>query len=179
MAKAFMIGGIAILAVVIAIALYAATKPDIFRVARSTTIQAPPDPMISDLRNFPSWSPYETKDPAMRRTYSGPETGKGAVYEWDGDKNVGKGSLEIADLSPPSKVTLNLNFVRPFEAHNIVEFTLVPHGAETDVTWSMQGPTPFLAKILHVFVDMDHMVGQDFETGLAKLKALAEKPAGA
>lgn len=175
-----MLKTIAVIVVVLlaAVLVFAATKPDTFRVQRVTSIKAPPEkifPYLSDLRSFATWSPYEKKDPAMQRTFSGPASGKGAVYEWDGDKNVGKGRMEIADTAPPSRVAIKLDFVRPFEAHNIVEFTLAPKGDSTDVTWAMQGPVPYVAKIMHVFVDMDSMVGKDFEAGLASLKAVAEK----
>ena len=124
---------VAIVAVGIAgILAYAATKPDTFRVQRAASIKAPPEkifPLLNNLRAFALWSPYEKKDPRMQRTYSGASLGKGAVYEWDGDKNVGSGRLAIADSSPPSKVTLHLDMMRPLEAHNVVEFTLEPNGA--------------------------------------------------
>jgi carbon monoxide dehydrogenase subunit G len=170
--------GIIVVLLIAAVLAFAATKPDSFRVQRAASIKAPPEkifPFIDDLRNFGAWSPYEKKDPAMKRSFSGPASGKGAVYEWDGDKNVGQGRMEIADTAPPSKVTIKLDFVRPFEAHNLVEFTLAPKGDATDVTWAMQGPTPYVAKLMHVFFDMDSMVGKDFEAGLANLKSLAEK----
>ena len=157
---------------------WAATKPDTFRVERSATIKAPPDkilPLISDFRNWRAWSPYETLEPGMKRTLSGPASGKGAVYAWEGDKNVGKGRMEIAEASPPSRITLKLDFEKPFAAHNIVNFTMEPKGDATSVTWAMHGPVPYLAKIVHVIFNMDRMVGQDFEVGLANLKALAEK----
>jgi hypothetical protein len=83
--------------------------------------------------------------------------------------------MEITDTSPPSKVAMKLDFVKPFEAHNIVEFTLAPKGDSTNVTWAMHGPTPYFAKVIHVFFNMDNMVGKDFEAGLANLKTLAEK----
>jgi hypothetical protein len=102
-------------------------------------------------------------------------SGKGAQYAWEGNKEVGQGRMEIAESVPPSKVAIKLDFVRPFEAHNTVEFTLDPKGDATNVTWAMQGDTPYLAKIIHVFIDMDKMVGKDFEAGLANLKTLAEK----
>jgi hypothetical protein len=111
----------------------------------------------------------------MKRTLSGAPSGKGAVYEWDGDKNVGSGRLAIADSSPPSKVTLDLDMLTPMRAHNIVEFTLEPKGDSTTVTWAMNGHVPYIAKIVHVFLNVDRMVGQDFETGLGNLKAIAEK----
>jgi hypothetical protein len=156
---------------------YAATKPDTFVVKRAASINAPAErifPLLDDFRTWGSWSPYEGKDPAMKRTYSGAAKGKGAVYAWDGDKNVGTGRMEIADASPPSRVTLKLDFTKPFEAHNVVDFTLEPKGESTTVTWAMHGPVPYMAKIMHVLIDMDRMVGKDFETGLANLKAVAE-----
>jgi len=173
--------GIVISVVVAGIAgvlAFAATKPDTFRVQRAASIEAPPEkifPLLNDLRSFATWSPYEKKDPAMKRTYSGAPNGKGAVYDWDGDKNVGKGRMAIADSSPPSKVRLHLDMMRPLEAHNVVEFTLEPKGKATNVTWAMHGQVPYVAKIVHVFIDVDRMVGKDFEDGLANLKAIAEK----
>jgi polyketide cyclase/dehydrase/lipid transport protein len=175
-----MIKAIAIIVVVLlaGVLIFAATKPDTFRVQRSSSIKAPPEKifaLINDFHSWVSWSPYETKDPAMKKTFSGPANGKGAVYEWDGDKNVGKGRMEISDTAPLSNVTIKLDFVKPFEAHNIVVFTLEPKGDSTGVTWAMQGPVPYVAKIVHVFLDMDSMVGKDFESGLANLKAISEK----
>jgi uncharacterized protein YndB with AHSA1/START domain len=169
---------IVVVVLVAGILAYAATKPDVFRVQRATSIKAPPEkifPFLNDLHKFGAWSPWEKKDPAMKRTFAGSESGKGAMYEWDGDKNVGQGRMEIVETTPPSKVAIKLDFVRPFEAHNTVEFTLAPNGDSTDVTWAMQGPVPYVAKIMHVFVDMDSMVGKDFEAGLASLKTVAEK----
>ena len=173
--------GILLVIAVVSIAgvlAFAATKPDTFRVQRAASIKAPPEkifPLLNDLHNFASWSPYEKKDPAMKRTHSGSPSGKGAVYEWDGDKNVGRGRLAIADSSPPSRVTLDLDMLAPLRAHNIVEFTLEPKGDSTIVTWAMNGQVPYVAKIVHVFLNVDKMVGDDFEAGLANLKAVAEK----
>ena len=176
--KTLSIIGIIVAVLLGAVLIYAATKPDVFRVQRVANIKAPPEkifPLINDLHGFGAWSPYEKKDPAMKRTFSGAPSGKGAVYEWDGDKNVGQGRMEISDTSPPSKVTIRLDFLRPFEAHNMVEFTLAAKGEYTDVTWAMQGPVTYVAKIMHVFFDMDSMVGKDFDAGLANLKTIAEK----
>jgi hypothetical protein len=170
---------VAILLLVVGVVLAnAATKPDTFRVERSASIEAPPEkifPLIDNFDNWGAWSPYEKKDPSMKRTRSGAASGRGSVYAWDGNKNVGKGRMEIAEAAPPSKVTLKLDFEKPFAAHNIVHFTLEPKGEATSVTWAMHGPVPYLAKIVHVIFNMDRMVGQDFEAGLANLKALAEK----
>jgi uncharacterized protein YndB with AHSA1/START domain len=158
--------------------LHAANQPDAFRIERSASIKASPErifALINDLRAFNGWNPYEKKDPNLKGRYSGPASGRGAAYAFDGNKDVGKGSLEILESAPPSKVTMRLAMREPFEVQNTVEFTLVPNGGDTRVTWAMQGPAPFIAKIIHVFIDMDRMVGKDFESGLASLKAIAEK----
>jgi hypothetical protein len=97
------------------------------------------------------------------------------VYEWDGDKNVGKGRMEITESSPTSKIVIQLDFFKPFEAHNIAEFTLEPQGDSTKVTWAMHGPAPFISKLMQVFINFDNMIGKDFEAGLINLKAVAEK----
>jgi hypothetical protein len=179
MTKTIIVIVVAVLVVAIAVVLvYAATKPDQFRVQRSTSINAPPDrifPLINEFRNWSSWSPYEHKDPAMRRTFSGAANGKGAVYEWDGNSNVGAGRIEIVDTIPPSKVMIKLDMLKPFEAHNDVVFTIEPRGETTNVTWAMAGHTPYFAKIMHVFINVDSMVGKDFEAGLASMKSVAEK----
>jgi hypothetical protein len=168
---------IMLLVALAALLLYVATKPDTFHIQRSANIKAPPEkifPLINDFHRWVSWSPYEKKDPTMKRTYSGAADGKDSVYEWDGDQNVGQGRMEIIESTPPSKIAIKLDFMKPFEAHNIAEFTLQRGVEITNVTWAMQGPLPYAAKIIHLFLDMDRMVGKDFEAGLANLKALAE-----
>jgi len=155
----------------------AATKPDTFRVERKATIKATPEKIagvLSDFRGWEAWSPWEKMDPAMKRTYSGEAKGKGAAYAWEGNGKVGQGRMQITEAAP-SRVALDLDFVKPFEAHNKVEFNLAPKGDATEVTWSMVGPVPYPAKIMHVFVDMDAMVGGQFEAGLANLKTVTEK----
>lgn len=174
----FKIIAIAALVIIIAILVFASTKPDTFRVERSTTIKASPEkiyPLINDLHSWTTWSPYEKKDPDMKRTHSGAASGQGAVYEWDGDKNVGKGRMEITESSPASRVVIKLDFLAPFEAHNTAEFTLQPQGDATQVTWSMYGPANYMSKLMSVFFNMDKMVGDDFAIGLANLKAAAEQ----
>ncbi|MBX9799033.1 MAG: SRPBCC family protein [Burkholderiaceae bacterium] len=174
----FKIIAIAVLVVIIAILVFATTKPDTFRVERTTTIKAPPEkiyPLINDFHSWTTWSPYEKKDPDMKRTHSGAASGQGAVYEWDGDKNVGKGRMEITESSPASRIVIKLDFLAPFEAHNTAEFTLQPQGDATQVTWSMYGPASYMSKLMSVFFNMDKMVGDDFAIGLANLKAAAEQ----
>ena len=173
---------IAIIAVILAIAIaavlvLAATKPGTLRVQRATSIKAPAEkifPLINDFRQWRAWSPYENKDPAMKRTFSGAESGKGAVYAWDGDKNVGSGRMEILDTAP-SKIVIKLDFFKPFEGHNTAEFTMLPQGDGTNLTWTMYGPANFMSKLIQVFMNLDNMIGKDFEAGLANLKKLTEK----
>lgn len=172
---------ITIVLIVVAVALaavlaYAASKPDTFAVQRSTIIAAPPEqifPLIDDLHAQSAWSPFE-KDPAMKRTHSGPARGPGAVYAWDGNRQVGAGQIAIIDSKPPSKVVLSLKMLRPFNADNVVEFTLDRVGAGTRVTWAMRGRSPFMAKVMGLFMNCDAMVGKQFDEGLAKLKNLVE-----
>ena len=168
-----------ILAVIIAaILILAATKPATLRVQRAISINAPPErifSLISDFHQWLSWSPYEQKDPAMKRTYSGAERGSGAVYAWDGDKNVGSGRMEILETSAPQKIVIKLDFFTPFEGHNTAEFTMLPQGDGTLVNWVMHGPANFMSKLIQVFMNLDNMIGKDFETGLANLKTLTEK----
>jgi len=168
---------IVVLVLVVAVLAYAATRPDTLHVERSATIQAPPEeifPLISDFRRWASWSPYETRDPAMKKTYGGAAQGKGAVYEWEGNSEVGQGRMEITDADP-SRITIKLDFIKPLEGHNVADFALVPQGGTTNVTWSMDGPSPYIGKLIGVFMNMDRMIGSDFEAGLANLKAIAEK----
>lgn len=168
-----------ILAVSVAgVLVYAATRPGSFQVARSLSIKAPPEkifPLINDLRAFNRWNPFLKNDPATKLAYSGPDSGKGAAHEWDGNSQVGKGRFEITDSSPSSKILMKLDMIKPMEAHNRVEFTLEPQGEATRVSWSMGGEQPYLAKLMTVFIDCDKMVGGEFEKGLADLKSLAEK----
>ena len=168
-----------ILAVLIAaVLIYAATKPDNFRVERSIGIKAPPEkifPLINDFHQMSTWSPWEKIDPALQRTCGGAANGKGAVYEWRGNKDIGEGRMEITESSPPSKVLLNLHFIKPFEATNTVEFALEPKGESTTVTQAMYGPSPYLSNLMTIFFSMEKMVGGKYEEGLANLKALAEK----
>ncbi|MEH2537918.1 MULTISPECIES: SRPBCC family protein [unclassified Bradyrhizobium] len=169
----------AILAIAVAIVLIlAATKPNTLRVQRAISIKAPAErifPLISDFQQWRSWSPYEQKDPAMKRTYSGAKRGKGAVYAWDGDKNVGSGRMEILEAAAPQKIVIKLDFFKPFEGHNTAEFTMLPQGDGTHVTWLMHGPANFMSRLIQVFMNLDRMIGRDFEAGLANLKTLTEK----
>jgi hypothetical protein len=177
MLKTLAIIGVVVVVAIAGILLYAATKPDSFRVQRVVLINAPSDkvfPLINDIKAWTVWSPYEKKDPAMKRTYGAVTAGKGATYAWEGDKNVGQGSMEIVE-SGPRKILLKLDFLKPFEAHNMGEFLLEPKGDSTSVTWATYGPSPYMSKVIGTFMNIDDMIGRDFEKGLADLKAAAEK----
>jgi uncharacterized protein YndB with AHSA1/START domain len=165
--------GIAIIGVLV----IAASKPDEFTVQRSRQIAAPAEKiyaLIQDFHAWQRWSPYEKKDPDMKREYSGAPSGVGAVYAWDGDKKIGAGRMEIVDAAAPSKVGIRLEFFRPFKGTNAAEFTVQPAGHSTLVTWTMHGKMNFACKLMSTFMDMDKMCGNDFEAGLVAMQSIAE-----
>jgi hypothetical protein len=170
---------VAVLVVAVAALLVlAALKPDTFRVQRAASIKAPPEKifaLINDFHSWGSWSPWEKLDPAMQKTHSGAASGQGAVYEWEGNKQVGKGRMEILESVPSSKIKIKLDFFKPFEAHNTAEFTLAAQGDATNVNWAMDGQQPFMFKLMSVFFSIDKMIGKDFEAGLANMRSIAEK----
>lgn len=166
------------LAVVAAVVLALAwRRPDTMKIVRSADIAAPPEaifPLIEDLRLFSTWSPFE-KDPAMAKTYSGPDRGPGQRMAWNGNAEVGEGTVTVLGSSPPSQVDMQLSMIRPMQADNHVTFTLSPHAGATTVTWSIVGGVPLAGKVMQLFVDMDRMCGAQFEEGLANLKARVER----
>lgn len=156
---------------------FAASRPDTFMVQRSATIKAAPEKIYGELTDFgkwSTWSPYEKRDPAMKRRLAGAASGTGAIYEWDGNGEAGQGRMEIVEVKPPELVVIQLEFVRPFATSNQVEFSLRPQGNGTQVTWTMKGPSPYVSKLMGVFFDMDALIGRDFEAGLANLRVTAE-----
>ena len=162
---------------VAAVLVVAALQPDSFRIERSTVVNAPPEKLFSlidDFRAWGSWSPWEKLDPGLRRTHGGAPSGKGAVYAWEGNPKVGSGRMEILESSPPARLLIKLDFLKPFEAHNQAEFAFTTEGGSTRVTWAMTGPQAFPMKLMGLFMNMDRMVGSDFEKGLASLKQIAE-----
>jgi uncharacterized protein YndB with AHSA1/START domain len=171
------------LAIVIGLAIlgilaFAATRPDTFSVQRTATINAPADKvfaLINDFHRWGEWSPWEKLDPELKRTFSGAPAGVGTIYEWTGNSKVGAGRMEILKTAPAAKLDIKLDFIKPFEGHNIAEFTLTPKGDATEVLWVMHGPAPFVSKLMGVFVSMDSMIGKDFEAGLSNMKTAAEK----
>jgi hypothetical protein len=169
--------GLAVVVLVAALLLLAATRPNSFSVERRIVIQASPEkiqPLIADFHRWADWSPWEKLDPAMKRTFGGPPAGVGATYDWLGNKDVGSGHMEVKTVAP-DKVGIQLDFIEPIEGHNTTDFMFAPKDGGTEVRWVMSGPAPFITKLMGVFVSMDSMVGKDFERGLAQLKAAAEK----
>lgn len=167
-----------VLIAILAFLAYVALKPSAFRIERAGRIRASSAavfPFINDLREFNRWNPFAQGDPALKIDYTGPGSGPGAAYTWVGSSKSGAGRMEITDSSPTSRVAVRLDFSKPFEAHNQVEFTLRPDGAETLVTWTMTGVNPYFHKLMGTVFNMDKMVGGQFEKGLAGLKDLAER----
>jgi uncharacterized protein YndB with AHSA1/START domain len=175
MFKKIALGVVVLILIVLGLA---AMQPDSFRVQRAIAIKAPPEkimPLISDFHHWPQWSPWEKLDPSMNRQFSGAPKDVGAVYAWNGNKDVGSGRMEITSMAPPNKVGINLVFLEPFESHCVTDFTLEAKGDTTTVTWTMSGPSNFMTKVMGLFASMDSMIGKDFEAGLASMKAAAEK----
>lgn len=169
---------IAVVVLIGALLLYATTKPDQFSVVRTTSINASPAVVfeqLNDFKRWKAWSPWEKMDPVMQRTYSGNAAGVGSIYAWNGNDKVGQGQMEILKTEDSRSLLIKLDFIKPFEGHNVAEFTLSNSGGATNVTWEMRGPNVFLGKLMGVFVDMDQMIGKDFEAGLANLKKVAEQ----
>jgi len=170
---------ISVLVLIVSILIYAATKPSDFKIQRSATIKASPDklfPLINDLHTMQTWSAWETVDPKMKRSYSGEASGKGAKYAWEGNREIGQGSMEIMESIPASKVVLRLDFIKPFEGHSTVEFSMVPNGDNTVVTQTMRGTSSYIPKLMCLlFFNQDKMIGGKFEEGLANLKVIAEQ----
>ncbi|MCS6288124.1 MAG: SRPBCC family protein [Nitrospira sp.] len=163
---------------VVAVLIYAATRPSTFRLQRSIVINVLPEqvfPFINNFHHWSAWSPWEKKDLTMKKSHGGPPEGEGAVLEWEGNRDVGTGRMEVLESVPSSKILVKLDFLKPFEAHNRAEFVLVRGAGTTEVRWAMYGPQPYMMKVMGVFCSMDKMVGKDFEDGLASLKAMAEK----
>ncbi|MFP1130551.1 SRPBCC family protein [Asticcacaulis sp. W401b] len=158
--------------------LVAALRPNHFRLQRTATIAALPESIyaeLEDLRRWQTWSPWEDIDPALRRTYSGPATGTGSVYEWASDNaKAGGGRMTITEALVPSKLVIQLDFIKPIRATNTAEFTLQAQDGGTVVTWAMYGPSPFVSRLFGLIFNMDKMIGADFEKGLSRLKALTE-----
>lgn len=162
--------------------IYASMLPDTFEVKRSLDINATAAQVYGNLNNFrrwEGWSPWEKLDPAMERTFDGPDSGIGAVYTWKGNDKVGKGNMEITAATIPTRLEIAIDFIEPFPASNTVEFSLDEQNEHTLVTWTMRGNHNKLGKLMSAFMDMDATVGADFEQGLVNLKAVTETQANA
>lgn len=171
---------IALLVVITGFVGFVSVQPAEFRVERSRTMQAPAYVafnLVNNLRRWQQWSPWEGRDPDMQRTFDGPEVGVGSTYAWDGNQEVGKGRMTITESDLEKSVGLRLEFLEPFEATNTTRFTFESAEGGVTVRWAMEGQNGFLGKLMCLFVDMDAVVGKDFEQGLDKLQALAEAEA--
>ena len=153
-------------------------RPTQFSLRRSLDMRAPPEKIfaqLNDFKNWKSWSPWEKLDPTMKRSHSGAASGKGAKYAWHGNKKVGEGNMEITKSVAPSNIQLDLNFLKPFKASNVTEFKVMPKNGGSSVDWEMRGPSSIMMRIMHAVMDMESMVGKDFEAGLRNLKAVVER----
>ena len=177
MAKKISIGLGVLLGILAVFAIFVAMQPDEFAVERSTTVAAPPQMVfdqVNDFHKWQAWSPWAKLDPMAKNTFEGPESGEGAKFSWAGNDQVGEGRMEIAESRAPEHIKIDLEFIKPFPAKNVTLFTFAPEGDGTKVTWNMSGTNNFIGKAICMFMNMDKMVGGDFEKGLAAMKAKAE-----
>ena len=166
-----------ILIAVVAFCAVVAMQPEDFKITRSATINATPDKIfenVNDFHKWDAWSPWAKIDPAMKTTYSGAASGTGASYAWVGNSDVGEGKMTITESHPTEHIKIDLDFIAPFAAKNVTEFTFKPDGDKTNVTWTMTGKNNFMAKGFNLVMNMDKLVGGDFEKGLAQMKTVAE-----
>ena len=167
--------GVAVL--VVGFVVVVALQPSDFRVTRTATIAAPPTAVfaqVNDFHNWMAWSPWEKLDPALKRSYEGAPAGTGAMYAWAGNHQVGEGRMTVTESRPSELIRIKLEFVRPFAGTSTAAFTFRPEGERTAVTWSLEGRNSFPAKAMGLVMNMDRMIGDDFEKGLAQMKAIAE-----
>jgi hypothetical protein len=166
MLKKVLIGVAALIVVFIAVV---AMQPADFKIVRTATIAAPGAVVfaqVNDFRKWEGWSPWAKLDPAMKQTFEGAESGAGAVYSWEGNNDVGAGRMTLTESRPSELVRIKLEFLKPFAAVNTTEFSFAPQGSDsTTVTWSMDGKNNFMSKAFCLFMNMDKMVGGDFEKG--------------
>ena len=168
---------IAIAVIVVVFLVVVALQPSEFRVARSTTISGPAPAVfaqVNDFHKWEAWNPWGKIDPAMKQTYEGAPAGIGAIYTWVGNNEVGEGRMTLTESRPSDLIRIKLEFMKPFAATNTAEFTFKPEGNQTAVTWSMSGKNNFMAKAIHLFMNMDKMIGGQFEKGLAEMKSVVE-----
>ena len=168
---------IAFAVIVVGLVIVVAMQPSEFRVARSATMSAPASAVfaqVNDFHKWEAWNPWGKIDPAMKQTYEGAPAGIGAIYTWIGNNKVGQGRMTLTESRPSDLIRIKLEFFKPFAGTNIAEFTFKPAGNQTAVTWSMTGKNNFMAKAIHLFMNMDKMIGGQFETGLAQMKSIVE-----
>ncbi|XXF81029.1 SRPBCC family protein [Myxococcaceae bacterium GXIMD 01537] len=171
---------LALVVAVVGFGAFVASRPSKFRVERSLTMASPADlpfGLVNDFHGWHHWSPWEALDPKMQKTFDGPYAGPGSSYAWSGNKDVGKGKMVNLEAKPYESVRIQLEFIEPFPASNISTFTFKPEGENVTVTWAMEGENNFMSKLFGVFIDIDTMVGKDFDKGLATIKSLVEPEA--
>jgi uncharacterized protein YndB with AHSA1/START domain len=171
---------IALAVIVVVFLIIVAMRPAQYRVARSVTVAAPGQAVfaqVNDFHKWEAWNPWGKIDPAMKHSYEGAPAGTGAIYTWVGNKEVGEGRMTVIESRPSDLIRIKMEFFKPFAGNSIAEFTFKPEGNQTAVTWSMTGENNFMAKAIHLFINMDKMIGGQFEKGLAQIKSLVEAPA--
>jgi uncharacterized protein YndB with AHSA1/START domain len=169
---------LAVAAIILVLVVIVAMQPAAFRITRSGSFAAPPSAVfaqVNDFHNWEEWSPWAKLDLAAKKTFEGPPSGVGTVFTWSGNNQVGEGTMTLTESKPDELIRINIDFRRPFKATNAAEFTFKTEGNQTSVSWSMSGQRNFIFKAFGLFMNMDKLIGKDFEKGLAQLKAVVEK----
>jgi len=167
-----------VLVVIVTLLVIAATKPNSFQVDRSITIHASPErvfSLIDDLHSWEAWSGDNEGDGRAQKIFSGPASGTGAMAEWHGSGRTGAAKMIITESVVPSKVSVKVDWIKPFEAHNLNEFTIHAQGSETKVVWNIQASNLYAMKVNGIFVKIESAFGKHMESGLNNLKRVAEK----
>jgi len=170
----------ALVAVIVVLLVIASHRPDDFRIERSARIEASPSDVfaeINDFRNWKEWSPWEKLDPNMVTTYDGPESGVGAKTAWTGNSKAGQGAMEILETDMPNRVKIKIDFIKPIQAQHVSEFHMKPEGSATLISWQMHGKNNLISKVFGIFMNMDAMIGKDFEEGFENLKTVLKNKA--
>ena len=168
---------IVVAVIVVVFVIVVVLQPSEYRVARTATMSAPPTAVfaqVNDFHKWAAWNPWGKIDPAMKQNYEGAPAGVGAIYKWAGNNEVGEGRMAITESRPSDLIRVQMEFFKPYAGNGTAEFTFKPEGNQTAVTWSMTGQNNFMAKAIHLFMNMDKMIGGQFEKGLADMKSIVE-----
>lgn len=174
MLKKILVAGAVFLVVLLAII---AMQPKDYQVSRTATMAAEPAVIfdqINDFHKWIAWSPWQKLDPNAKNTFEGPSAGKGAIFKWEGNSQIGQGQMTLKESKPNERILIDLEFIKPMAGKSLTEFTFKPVTGGTEVTWSMSGENNFVGKAICLVMNMDKAVGPAFKEGLDSIKKIVE-----